>query len=88
MILDVPLLIECGWYKNVDEVWLVALPVEKQIIRTMERSGMTAEDVQARIAAQMPLEEKKKYATLIIDNSGDWEETEKQVIAAWEKAVK
>ncbi len=88
MILDVPLLIECGWYKKVDEVWLVALPVEKQIMRTMERSGMTAEAVQARIAAQMSLDEKKKYATLIIDNSETWEETEKQVIAAWEKVVK
>jgi dephospho-CoA kinase len=88
VILDVPLLIECGWYKKVDEVWLVALPVEKQIMRTMERSGMTAEAVQARIAAQMSLDEKKKYATLIIDNSGTWEETEKQVIAAWEKVVK
>ena len=49
---------------------------------------MTAEAVQARIAAQMPLDEKKKYATLIIDNSGNWEATEKQVIAAWEKAGK
>ncbi|NLH46234.1 MAG: dephospho-CoA kinase [Acholeplasmataceae bacterium] len=88
VILDVPLLIECGWHKKVDEVWLVALPVEKQIMRTMERSGMTAEAVQARIAAQMSLDEKKKYATLIIDNSGTWEETEKQVIAAWEKVVK
>lgn len=88
VILDVPLLIECGWYKKVDEVWLVALPVEKQIMRTMERSGMTPEAVQARIAAQMSLDEKKKYATLIIDNSGTWEETEKQVIAAWEKVVK
>ena len=88
VILDIPLLIECGWHQKVDEVWLVALSVEKQIMRTMERSGMTAEAVQARIAAQMPLEEKKKYATLIIDNSGSWEETEKQVIAAWEKAVK
>lgn len=88
VILDVPLLIECGWYKKVDEVWLVALPVEKQIMRTMERSGMTAEAVQARIAAQMSLDEKKKYATLIIDNSGTWEETEKQVIAAWKKVVK
>ena len=87
-ILDMPLLIESGWYQKVDEVWLVALSIEKQIVRTMERSGMTAEAVQARIAAQMPLEEKKKYATLIIDNSGSWEETEKQVIAAWEKAVK
>ncbi len=87
-ILDIPLLIECGWHQKVDEVWLVVLPVEKQIMRTMKRSGMTAEAVQARIAAQMPLEEKKKYATLIIDNSGAWEETEKQVITAWEKAVK
>ena len=87
-VLDIPLLIECGWHKKVDEVWLVALPVEKQIIRTMERSGMTAEAVQARIAAQMPLDQKKKYATLVIDNSGAWEETEKQVITAWEKAVK
>ena len=88
VILDIPLLIECGWHQKVDEVWLVVLPVEKQIMRTMKRSGMTAEAVQARIAAQMPLEEKKKYATLIIDNSGSWEETEKQVITAWEKAVK
>ena len=87
-VLDIPLLIECGWHQKVDEVWLVVLPVEKQIMRTMKRSGMTAEAVQARIAAQMPLEEKKKYATLIIDNSGAWEETEKQVITAWEKAVK
>ena len=88
VILDIPLLIECGWHQKVDEVWLVALSVEKQIMRTMERSGMTAEAVQARIAAQMPLDQKKKYATLVIDNSGAWEETEKQVITAWEKAVK
>ena len=88
VILDIPLLIECGWHQKVDEVWLVVLPVEKQIMRTMKRSGMTAEAVQARIAVQMPLDEKKKYATLVIDNSGAWEETEKQVITAWEKAVK
>ena len=88
VILDIPLLIECGWHQKVDEVWLVVLPVEKQIMRTMKRSGMTAEAVQARIAAQMPLDQKKKYATLVIDNSGAWEETEKQVITAWEKAVK
>ena len=88
VILDMPLLIECGWHQKVDEVWLVVLPVEKQIMRTMKRSGMTAEAVQARIATQMPLDEKKKYATLVIDNSGAWEETEKQVITAWEKAVK
>ena len=87
-ILDTPLLIECGWHEKVDEVWLVALPEEQQIIRTMARSGMTAEAVKARIAAQMSLSEKKKYATVVIDNSGTPEETEKQIIAAWKEAVK
>ena len=88
VVLDVPLLIECGWCLKVDEVWLVSVPVETQIIRTMARSGMTAEAVRARIAAQRPLSEKEKYATVIIDNSGTWEETEKQIIAAWEKTGK
>ena len=88
VVLDVPLLVECGWCRKVDEVWLVSVPVETQIIRTMARSGMTAEAVRARIAAQMPLSEKEKYATVIIDNSGTWEETEKQIIAAWEKTGK
>ena len=88
VILDIPLLIECGWHQKVDEAWLVVLSVEKQSMRTMKCSGTTAEAVQARIAAQMPLKKKKKYATLVIDNSGAWEETEKQVITAWEKAVK
>lgn len=87
-ILDIPLLLESGWHKKVDEVWLVALPVEKQVARTMERSGLSEEAVKARIAAQMPLVEKKKYASLIIDNSGTWEDTEKQIISAWKEAVK
>lgn len=87
-ILDIPLLLESGWHKKVDEVWLVALPVEKQVVRTMERSGLAEEAVKARIAAQMPLVEKKKYASLIIDNSGTWEDTEKQIISAWKEAVK
>ena len=82
-VLDVPLLIECGWYKDVDAVWLVAVDSETQIERAMARSNMTREEVKARIAAQMTLEEKKAYASLVIDNSGTFAETEKAVAAAW-----
>ena len=82
-VLDVPLLIECGWHKDVDEVWLVAVDSETQIERAMQRSQMTREEVKARIAAQMTLEEKKAYASLVIDNSGTFAETEKAVAAAW-----
>ncbi|WP_293735426.1 dephospho-CoA kinase [uncultured Phascolarctobacterium sp.] len=74
-VLDVPLLIECGWHKLVDSVWLVAVSRKQQIERAMLRSGMTADEVEARIAAQMSLTEKKKYADIVLDNSGTLEET-------------
>lgn len=75
VVLDVPLLIECGWHKLVDSVWLVAVSRKQQIERAMLRSGMTADEVEARIAAQMSLAEKKKYADIVLDNSGTLEET-------------
>lgn len=86
-VLDVPLLIECGWYKNVDSVWLVAVNSETQIERAMARSNMTREEVKARIAAQMTLEEKRAYADIVIDNSGTFAETEKAVAAAWKNFI-
>jgi len=74
-VLDVPLLIECGWHKNVDSVWLVSVSRQQQVERAMLRSGMTADEVNARIEAQMSLAEKKKYADVVLDNSGSQAET-------------
>lgn len=74
-VLDVPLLIETGWHKQVDQVWLVAVSRRQQIERAMLRSGMTEAEVVARIDAQMSLTEKKKYAHVVLDNSGSLEHT-------------
>ena len=74
-VLDVPLLIETGWHKQVDKVWLVAVSRRKQIERAMLRSGMTEAEVEARIDAQMSLEEKKRFADVVLDNSGSLEHT-------------
>lgn len=82
VVLDVPLLIECNWYKKVDEVWLVAVDKETQIKRAMVRSGLSRAEVVSRINNQMSLEEKKKYAEVIIDNSGGLNELYAQVDAA------
>ena len=79
VVLDVPLLIETKWHERVDLVWLVAVSKEQQIKRAMIRSGMTEEEVKARIAAQMSLEDKKKFADVVLDNSGALEETLEQV---------
>lgn len=79
VVLDVPLLIECGWHLKVDQVWLVAVDPETQIVRAMARSGMTRQEVVARIKAQMRLEEKLTYADFVIDNSGELDKTLKLV---------
>lgn len=86
-VLDVPLLIECGWYKEVDLVWLVAVDEKTQIERAMARSGMSQQEVTARIAAQMTLAAKRQYADLIIDNSGSLTQTELTVKNEWEKVL-
>ena len=85
--LDVPLLIETKWHERVDLVWLVAVSKEQQIKRAMIRSGMTEEEVKARIAAQMSLEDKKKFADVVLDNSGALEETMAQVHAELAKLL-
>ena len=53
----------------------------------MVRSGMSEQEVRARIAAQMTLDAKRQYADLVIDNSGSREETELIVKNEWEKVL-
>lgn len=79
VVLDVPLLIEVGWHDFADEVWVVSLPLQDQIKRAILRDSISKEKVEARIAAQLSLAEKSKYADKIIDNSGSFEETKKQI---------
>ncbi len=87
VVLDIPLLIEKEIYKNVDEVWLVYLPREVQLERLLNRDRLTVEQAEKRLAAQLPLAEKRKYASVVIDNSGNVENTRRQVEIAWEKIL-
>jgi dephospho-CoA kinase len=78
-IIDAALLIETGLYKNMDEIWLITADEETRRARLMARDALAQKDAELRFAAQMPEEEKRKFATRIIDNSGDIEDTKKQV---------
>ena len=62
------LLIETGVYRLLDKIIVVSAPEEDRIKRVMERDATTAEQVLARIKAQMPDEQKVKYADYIIIN--------------------
>ena len=87
VVLDVPLLIECGWHTKMDSVWLVKVPKEVQIQRAMLRDGATEEAVTARINAQMSLTDKEKFADVVIDNSGTVESTKAQVTTQLQKIL-
>lgn len=75
VVLDVPLLVRCGWHKRVDKVWAVTIPYEEQIKRAMARNGMSEDMAKKRLATQISNEELHKYADVVIDNSGTMEQT-------------
>ncbi|GIP38220.1 dephospho-CoA kinase [Paenibacillus sp. J31TS4] len=81
VIVDVPLLFESGLQAMFDEVLVVAVPPDKQLERLMARDGLTREQAELRLAAQMPIERKRELADAVIDNSGDRSDTERQVEA-------
>ena len=83
VIYDIPLLIEAGMQEMVDLILLVYAPRELQLKRLRARDGLNPEEAVQRLAAQMPIEQKKRYAHRIIDNSGTLEETERQVENFW-----
>lgn len=87
IIWDTPLLIEENLTKYVECVVVVYIPAALQEKRLMERDGITAAEARSRIQAQMPIEEKKSFADVLIDNSGTLAETERQVDALWQTLI-
>jgi len=82
-----PLLFEAGTASRVQEVWVVYLDRETQLKRLMARDGLNREAALLRIASQMPMEEKKRLASIVIDNSGSRSELEAQVLRLWREEV-
>lgn len=82
-VIDAPLLIEVGLHKTVDELWVVALDPETQLRRVMERDNISRRAAAARIAAQLPQQEKVRLADVVIDNSGAQELLRAKVDSLW-----
>jgi dephospho-CoA kinase len=87
VVLEIPLLFEGGGYRECDQVWVVTAPEPVRVARVMERDGVERAEVEARMRAQWPEEEKVRRAHVVIDNSGCWAETERQVREAWRRCV-
>jgi dephospho-CoA kinase len=70
-----------------DATVAVWVPQAVQIERTVARDGCTPEEAKRRVAAQLPIDEKRDMADHVIDNSGSPAETEAQVTALYRKLV-
>lgn len=83
-VLDAPVMLKAGWDAFCDHVVFIEAPQEIRRARALAR-GWRQEDFAARESAQEPLEIKRARADFVIDNSGDVEETRRQVEALWER---
>jgi len=78
---EASLLVETGGHRKFDGLVVVTASEEQQLARVMARDHSTREQALARLRAQMPAEEKRRAATHLIDNSGDLDDTRRQVDA-------
>ncbi len=82
IVLDAAVMIKAGWDKKCDQLMFVDTPRQIRLERALER-GWTQQEFEVRERFQIPLEQKRQRADIIIDNSGSEEETGKQVEHFW-----
>jgi dephospho-CoA kinase len=84
---DAALIIEGGIAQSFDRVVVCWCRPEQQLERLVAR-GLSREDAERRIAAQMPIDEKRRLADDVIDCSGTLDETRRQIpdlLAKWQR---
>jgi dephospho-CoA kinase len=83
VVMDIPLLFEARGAGAFETVLLVYAPEELQLRRLVELRGMPEDAARARMAAQLPIEEKRRLATHVIENTGTLDELRGRVWQAW-----
>ena len=75
----IPLLFEANWEENFDIICCIRSARATQVARMMETRGYTREEAEARLAAQMPVEEKAAKSHYVIENNGTSDELKFEV---------
>jgi dephospho-CoA kinase len=84
-VVDAALMIESGGYKRFDKLIVVHCREDVQLQRVMARNKLSREEAERRIAAQMPQEEKKKFADYLIDTSDSFDAARKRTTEVYEE---
>ncbi len=85
VVLEVILLVEAGWDHLADEIWVTVATEDTVVKRLQESRGLTKQEILTRINAQTPNEERTKYADVVIENDGSYEELKKRLSELWNR---
>jgi dephospho-CoA kinase len=87
IVIEAAILIEAHWQPLFDEIWLVIAPREKVVQRVELERGLKPEQTEARIKAQLSDDERRRYATIAIDNGGTIEALGVKVGVLWRELL-
>lgn len=87
IVLEVPLLFENRMHEWMHRSILVVAPQPQRLERVAERDGLPIDDIRARMAAQMPDEQKQRLADYVIDNSGSLEDLRESAEAVYNQIL-
>lgn len=86
-VLDAIRLVEGGYWKRCQAIWVVTCSRDEQVTRLMLTRGFSPEQAALRVDAQTPQEEKVRYASAVIHNDGDLAQLQARVEDAWARTV-
>ncbi|HJU10510.1 MAG TPA: dephospho-CoA kinase [Candidatus Binataceae bacterium] len=87
IVVEAAILIEAKWQPLFDEIWLVNASKERVIERIERDRGLKPEQTEARIRAQLPDDERRRYSSVVITNDGTIEELRQKVTELWRAAL-
>ncbi|MFH1862354.1 MAG: dephospho-CoA kinase [bacterium] len=88
VVVDAALIFEWGLQGFFHFIIVIEAPLELRIERAMKRSLLNRQEVMQRMAAQFPLEEKRKAAHYLVRNDASIEDLRQRIAEVWEKIMR
>jgi dephospho-CoA kinase len=82
-VVEAALLVEAGWTKQTDVIWLTVAPPDVVLARLVEHMGYSPDEARARIACQTSNDERRRYASAVIDTNTSFDELRARVKTLW-----
>jgi dephospho-CoA kinase len=83
VVIEAPLLIEASWATMVDAVWVVTA-TEANVLKRLEKTGLSRNEIMARIRSQLTESERIKIADVVINNDYSFDELKLNVNGLWQ----